>query len=470
MKPKTLLVLLILVVGLGAFIYFYERKLPGTEERETEAKKLLTIKTDDVTAITLQVGDKTVKLERVAPPPSAGKAAPAAAPEDKSWKMTAPIQARADRWAVERLVDSLANLDKQRELDASDRAELGLDKPRATVTLATAAGPRTIRFGAEVPAASAMAAEVEGEARPAIVASYVWSDLAKPPGDWRSKDVFTGQRDAIERLTLTAGTQKVLLAKRGDDFWEESPLADRADRDAVNRLLGELGGLQVAKFLDPPPESPAQMGLEPPQLAVEAVLKGQAEPFRLELGGADAKEAGKLYARSAGSVFLVDPKIAESIRRAPNDWRSPILSSFEVYRVDSANVDDGKGVLALTRAGSDWKRNQDKVSFTPVSDLLYALTGAHADKLWTRAEAEQAGAALAKPALTVKLVAADQHEETLTLYPALADGTAVATASDRDGTYLLLSKATAADIQSKLETLRGAEPLKERAEDGAKKP
>ena len=33
MRPRTLLILLVLVLGLGAFIWFYERELPSSEER-----------------------------------------------------------------------------------------------------------------------------------------------------------------------------------------------------------------------------------------------------------------------------------------------------------------------------------------------------------------------------------------------------------------------------------------------------
>ena len=51
MKPRTLLVMLVLVLGLGAFVWFYERKLPSSEEREENAKKVLTVEKDDIRAV-----------------------------------------------------------------------------------------------------------------------------------------------------------------------------------------------------------------------------------------------------------------------------------------------------------------------------------------------------------------------------------------------------------------------------------
>jgi hypothetical protein len=40
MRGRTLLVLLAVVLALGAYIRFYERDLPGSEEREAQARRL----------------------------------------------------------------------------------------------------------------------------------------------------------------------------------------------------------------------------------------------------------------------------------------------------------------------------------------------------------------------------------------------------------------------------------------------
>ena len=66
MRPRTLLILLVVVLGLGSFIWFYERKLPSTEERSELRKKVLEIKKDDVKAVTIESAKSgTVRLERV---------------------------------------------------------------------------------------------------------------------------------------------------------------------------------------------------------------------------------------------------------------------------------------------------------------------------------------------------------------------------------------------------------------------
>ena len=65
MKPRTLLVLTLLVAGLGAFVFFYERDLPSTEERVELAKKVLRIDDGDaVASVLIEWDGSEVRLER----------------------------------------------------------------------------------------------------------------------------------------------------------------------------------------------------------------------------------------------------------------------------------------------------------------------------------------------------------------------------------------------------------------------
>jgi len=80
------------------------------------------------------------------------------------------------------------------------------------------------------------------------------------------------------------GGGKVLLARRGEEPWIESPLTDRADPERFDQLIDALTALSAVDFLDTPPGPPATLGLEPPQGVIEVVRKGQSAPFRLELG------------------------------------------------------------------------------------------------------------------------------------------------------------------------------------------
>ncbi|HNU83320.1 MAG TPA: hypothetical protein PKO05_07800, partial [Thermoanaerobaculia bacterium] len=69
MRPRTLLVLLALVVGIGAFVYFYERELPSSDERAERAKRVLPgLAAEAVTGIEIEGSTGRLRLEREAAP------------------------------------------------------------------------------------------------------------------------------------------------------------------------------------------------------------------------------------------------------------------------------------------------------------------------------------------------------------------------------------------------------------------
>ncbi len=463
MRPKTLLVLSLAALALGAFIFFYEKDLPSTDERAELAKKVLRFEADEVDALLIEWGDRQVRLERQRPDggdeDKGDDDVPASGSDD--WRIVAPLAARADRGAVDGLVSSLANLESSRSIEGFDRAELGFDEPRARVTVIARDGQSVLEVGAELPASSDMVVTVAGGAKAYQVGASLYEDLTKDPGDWRDKKLFPGARGDVERLSWTPpGGEKTLLAKRGDDFWIEAPLTDRADEDLVNTLLSELTGLRAETFVDEPLLTPEGMGLEPPQSAIEVVLGGREQPFRLELG-ATAGDGDVVYGRADSQLFEVKTELPESLAATAGDWRSKSWTNLQVFEVETARFESDAGVVEVRRDGADWLRGEDRVSYTTVSDLLYPITDAEGDQVIDPGAASAAGHALDQPALTVTLSTKDDDEavaaEQLSLFPAV-DGVSAATSGGRDA-VLLLAEETAGEILEKLQALRDAEPL-----------
>ena len=161
MKPRTLLIRLVAVLGFGAFIWFFERELPSSEERKELEKRVVSVEKDDVTAVTIEASRGRVRLERIETPKPAEKAKKEVDGEETpeleplsagtEWKMVEPFNTPADAFAVDRLLDSVISLERTSTLEDVDRKDVGLDKPRATVRLKTKDGEKVLQFGAEVP-------------------------------------------------------------------------------------------------------------------------------------------------------------------------------------------------------------------------------------------------------------------------------------------------------------------------------
>lgn len=464
MRPRNLLILLAVVLALGAFIWFYERDLPSSEEREELGKKVLRIEKQDVTGVSIEAPQGTVRLERVAAPKAEekeGEDEEEEAPVEADWRIVQPIQARADVFAVDRLLDSVGNLEKIRTLEDVKPAAVGLDKPRATVRLKTEDGEKVLKLGATVPPGGSLVAGLGGEDATAyVVSDAIFQEVDREPGDWRDRRIFHGGSEDVQRIQLSGGSGgPVVLARRGSSFWIEGPGSDRADRDMVDGLLSDITGLTAERFLDG--RSPAELGLAPPRQVLEVVSKG-APPLRVELGAVIPGEAapegqsiGELsYARVGGTVFEVRTRLAEAFQRSPADWRAGQLSAFEVHDVEAFTVRDGKTAVNLTRAGTDWQRGDTTISYLPVSDLLFAVISARADRVLSPQEAKAMGLGGGQPVFTFELRTQGQGTEALTLYPAVPEGVP-ARASGRPS-VLLLPPGTLEDVQKKVKDVREA--------------
>jgi hypothetical protein len=474
MRPRTLLILLVIVLGLGAFIWFYERELPSSEERaELEKRVFADLEKEDVTAVTLWGAKGTVRLERVEAPEPAAKEETEDGEEgeetgdgmaDAEWRIVQPLQARADSFAVDRLLESLVTLEKTRTIEDADRKAVGLDRPRATARLATEEGEKVLEIGAGVPTGGSLIAGLAGRDDAYVVSDSILLELDKEPGEWRDRTIFRGDRDEVSRITLAGANGRTVLTSRPDGFWIESPIQDRADRNLVDGLLADLTGLTAERFVDDP-RPLVELGLAPPRQVVEVAREGQA-PLRIELGAPastgeaspESEMGGALtYARAAGAVFETRTRLAESANRPPADWRALGLSGLAVHDVESATVKEGNATIELTRAGTDWRRGDTTISYLPVSDLLFALTDARAERLLPPAEAK--ALKLADPALTVTLKAKESGEETLTLYPATPQGVP-ARAGGRD-VVLLLSADALQQLRQKVKDVREAKAVEE---------
>lgn len=448
MRPRTVLVLLIVVVALLAFIWLYERELPTSDERAELEKRLVRVDSNEVTALEIIHGDERVVLEQVAPDEERAQG-------ESEWRIVEPLTARADEDQVENLVDSLTTLDKRRTLDEVAYADAGLEQPRARIRVVSAETEIELLIGAQIPASSSMIVALSGSDEKHVVEDSIWSAVDRAPGEWRSRDVFVGKRDDIDRISLRYAEQTLLLAKRVEEFWLESPITDRADKTQVEDLLADLTGLQVSEFVDEPDESETDYGVDPPVAEVEIVTTGQADPFRLLWGNAVPEQEGHYYATADGQLFTTEADLMDALSRSAEEWRSRAITSLETYQIDWIEVSQqGQDDLRLERAGADWKRNEDAIAFTSVSDFLYAVTGADAGDMESPEELRSRGVKLGDPMLELTLGGAER-EEVVAFYEAVSDGVPV-TVDNRE-VVLRLEAKEIDEILAKLAQVRSAQ-------------
>jgi len=494
MKPKTLLVLAVVVALLGAFVWFFERDLPGSGERAEQAKKVLGgLESKDVETVDIAWGDRRVHLEKVRPTEKeeasdsagnqgdsseedSGDIASDVSSEPDAWRLTEPRAARADASEVSSLLDRLVSLEKRRTVDDADRAALGLDPPEVAVTLATGSGERELQVGSKVPISDDRFVALGEGSEVFLAAGTIYDELVRDPNEWRDHRIFAADRDDVTRVELssTDRDEEVVLTRDGEAFRLESPFRDRADREQVRTLMDRLVGLRAQSFVEERADGEAaegskegtDLGLDPPRAVLTASLGSTGgETVRLEIGAVLDEGLGRRYGRFGDQVFVFQNKeLMEDALRPADEWRSPRWSGLQVFRIDSMHVRDEQGELTVTRSGSDWQRGEDRIPYTAVSDLLYAVTESEAERFLSEAEARAAGWSLDAPTHTLTLQAEGAADETLTLYPPVEEGVP-ARAGDREPVLLLpLERRTA--LEEALTGVREAEPIPDEGEDG----
>ena len=222
------------------------------------------------------------------------------AKDNAEWKITQPLQARADYGSVEGLIGRLQTTAmKSIVADAAtpeDLKKYGLDKPAATVELKMGSARATFAVGSKV------AGKAAGEgntvyARDASKAAIVTVDgmlvdeLKKGAGEYRRKDVFEFRPFNATRLEITRGSQTVAFEKvKGEgkdaiDKWRRvSPNPADADKDKMDSLLSRLSNMRATAFVD----ASAKTGLNAPAMIVSAKFDEGKKEERVTFGKVDA--------------------------------------------------------------------------------------------------------------------------------------------------------------------------------------
>ncbi|MDH6087860.1 DUF4340 domain-containing protein [Umezakia ovalisporum] len=124
--PRTTIVLILLALGLGGFVYFYEiRGKTQREQVKTQQQQIFSFKEDDIQSLTVTTKDFTLNLKR-----NTGT-------QDSQWLLISPTTEPANDAIVSYLTDLLvaSQSDRTLSIPTSQKAEFGLAPPIATINI-----------------------------------------------------------------------------------------------------------------------------------------------------------------------------------------------------------------------------------------------------------------------------------------------------------------------------------------------
>jgi hypothetical protein len=360
MSTRKLLILTGVFFALLAFVVFWERHQPTSEERAKAKKRLLDLDAADVAGLVVEREDQPkVELART----SGG------------WVLKGPKGGAADAVTADSLASDLSRLDLLGELRSSfDPKEYGLETPKAKVTVTTKDGvSRTILFGEAIPGADATAASVGG--RLGSVKFAPIAQLTKPYDEYRSRSLVDASTADVSRVTVARGPNRVIAVRDGSSWRLEQPVKDLASGPFVDQLLADLAGVRATEF---PPIGPADMpriGLAPP--GTEVVLeKGKEVVARLAFGAAKADATGKVYASRDGVVMVVDDRAQESLGKELSAFRESRLLPIDAWLVGRVVFESPSFRAGAEKLEGQWRSAGREMDGRIAEDLLDRLARA----------------------------------------------------------------------------------------------
>ena len=147
MKTRTTLLLLLLVIGLGLWIKFFESKKPNTAETQRQAGNVVNFDREKLEGIAIQNGEDKIVLRR----------------EQGKWRLTEPVKDQADSATVDNLLSDIETWRKEGTVPAKEVTadkgrmnEFGLVQPKLRMRLIGPGAPAEIFFGKDTAFAGTM--------------------------------------------------------------------------------------------------------------------------------------------------------------------------------------------------------------------------------------------------------------------------------------------------------------------------
>jgi hypothetical protein len=393
------LVLVVVLAGLGAYIYFVDSKRPaaGADGSSEAREKVFTVEADKINELRITYQGESSLLRK----------------SEAGWKMFEPAEIDADPPEAIGVATALTNVDIVRVVDenATNLEQFGLANPQITVAFKADGGAAgTLKLGNKNATQSEVYALKDDSKRVFLVSSFQETTFNKKPFDLRDKKILKFDRDKADSLVLAKGADTLELSRSGSDWKVVKPVPSRSDYSAIEGFLTRLSSSNMSKLIEENPKDLAQYGLDKPSMTV-TIGAGSAKTV-LQVGKTDGEQT---YAKDASRsmVFTVDTTLQGDLNKSFDDYRKKELFEFRPFTLAKLRaVLDAPGgpktyefekVPPATPADSEtWKvtrvgGSSHTADQTAMDDLLAKLTAIKAESFVDA----KAKTGLDRPALVV---------------------------------------------------------------------
>lgn len=394
MRLRNTLILALLLIGLGAYLYFVESKQIAEEGKK---EKLVELEPDDVTALALVYPDREIALEK----------------RDGAWWLSKPLEAAADEVTVKNLLRAIADAEVKKTIDEppQDLGQFGLTQPVVIVKLtAKGAALPDLKVGKTTAVSFSTYVQRADQAKIYLTGSAFNAGMDKQVKDLRDKKIVDFKEEDVTRLALRGPKGDVVLTKVDGDWEIEQPTAYRADGNAVRALLSTVRNVRATDFASDAPSDTdlASYGLAPPQHQL-VLSGGDGKEVRL-LVGTETDQGLYVKTGDRPTTFIVGKWLSRDLGKGVNDLRDKTVLSFDPGAATAVEVARGDGgYYTLRSADGKWTlADSDQiVDAATVGAFIGALSHLSGNQILGDSPADVTTYGLASPALAINVKGKD---------------------------------------------------------------
>jgi len=347
---RSTIALLVVLIGLGAYIYFVTWKRPETADATSKQEKVFSsLESDKIEELKVKAekGDQTTVVKK-----------------NGSWQITQPTAVKADDSEVSSITSALSSASITRVVDENPTSlkEYGLASPRIEIDF-KATGDKDFRkllVGDKSPTGSDMFARRNDDKRVFLIPAYQDSSFNKDTFNLRDKQLLKFDRDKVDKLDITAAGKNLAIGKEGTDWKLTAPVQTRADFGAVEGLVGRLQTAQM-KSIAADNAASADLktyGLDKPEVTVN-VNTGSATAT-LQVG--KKADDGTFYVRDASRpmVMTAESSLVDDLKKGADDYRRKDIFEFRAYNATHVEFTHNGQTVVFEKTKGEGENAQDK--------------------------------------------------------------------------------------------------------------
>jgi hypothetical protein len=346
---KSTLALVVVLAGLGAYIYFYTWKQPATDTAKKQEKVFAALESDKIEEIKVNsASGETTTVKK----------------ENGAWQLTEPMTGKADDSEVTGIASALSSIEITRVIDENptNLNDYGLSNPRVQLEF-KATGDKSSRrliIGEKSPTGGDLFAKRNDEKKVFLIPSFQETTFNKTTFDLRDKTLLKFERDKVDGVDVSAAGKALVLAKAGTDWKIAKPLDVRADFGAVEGLIGRLQSAQMKSIVSsaPTPQDLKTYGLDKPEATVK--LNAGSAAATVVFGGKAPDNT--IYARdlSKTAVVTVESSLLDEVKKGADDYRRKDLFEFRSYNATRVEFTRSGQTVVFERVKGQGDNAQDK--------------------------------------------------------------------------------------------------------------